>query len=74
VEEQRGTVTDDDDNARYGLAKPGQQKMEVHLVFPEPGQGLQGGLVGPSFELFIGNQTAQSWLPGAWLGVSHPTK
>jgi hypothetical protein len=48
--------------------------MEVHLVFPKPGQGLQGGLVGPGFELFIGNQTAQSWLPGAWLGVSHPTK
>ena len=37
AEEQRGEVTGGDENAREGLAKPGQQKTDLNLVFREPG-------------------------------------
>ena len=36
-EEQRGEVTGGDENAREGLAKPGQRKTDLNLVFREPG-------------------------------------
>ena len=37
AEEQRGEVTGGDENAREGLAKPGQRKTDLNLVFREPG-------------------------------------
>ena len=36
AEEQRGEVTGGDENAREGLAKPGQRKTDLNLVFREP--------------------------------------
>jgi len=48
--------------------------MVILHVFLEPGYKVQSGLVEPSFGIFTDNQTAEGWLPRAWLGVNHPTK
>jgi hypothetical protein len=37
AEEQRGEVTSGDKNACEGLAKPGQRKTDLNLIFLKPG-------------------------------------
>ena len=37
AKKQCGEVTGGDENAREGLAKPGQRKTDLNLVFREPG-------------------------------------
>jgi hypothetical protein len=69
AKEQCGEVTGDDENAREGLAKPGQRKTDLNLVFSRARPSLQSGLA-----LFTGNQIAQSWLPIAWWRVKPPNQ